>query len=45
VHLGYSGPQAQEAVRKVAEGGETLSLEDLVRRALTRLAKAAVASR
>jgi holliday junction DNA helicase RuvA len=45
VHLGYSGPQAQDAVRKVTEGGETLSLEDLVRRALTRLAKAAVLSR
>ena len=45
VHLGYSGAQAQEAVRRVAEGGETLSLEDLVRRALTRLGKAAAASR
>ncbi len=40
VRLGYSGSQAQEAVRKVAEGGETLSLEDLVRRALARLGKA-----
>jgi Holliday junction DNA helicase RuvA len=45
VHLGYSGPQAKEAVRRVAEGEESLSLEDLVRRALTRLAKAAVVSR
>jgi Holliday junction DNA helicase RuvA len=40
VRLGYSGPQAQDAVRHVAEDGETLSLEDLVRRALGRLAKA-----
>jgi Holliday junction DNA helicase RuvA len=39
VRLGYSGAQAQDAVRNVAEGGETLSLEDLVRRALTRLGK------
>jgi Holliday junction DNA helicase RuvA len=40
VRLGYSGPQAQDAVRNVAEGGESLSLEDLVRRALARLGKA-----
>lgn len=41
VRLGYSGPQAQDAVRHVADdGGETLSLENLVRRALGRLAKA-----
>jgi len=40
VRLGYSGAQAQDAVRNVAEGGETLSLEDLVRRALARLGKA-----
>lgn len=40
VRLGYSASQAQEAVRNVAEGGETLSLEDLVRRALARLGKA-----
>ena len=45
VHLGYSAAQAQEAVRRVAEGGETLSLEDLVRRALTRLGKGAVVTR
>lgn len=48
VHLGYSGTQAQDAVRKVAEGaggGESLSLEDLVRRALARLGKAAAAAR
>ena len=40
VRLGYSGAQAQDAGRNVAEGGETLSLEDLVRRALVRLGKA-----
>ena len=40
VRLGYSASQAQDAVRIVAEGGETLSLEDLVRRALARLGKA-----
>jgi len=40
VRLGYSGAQAEEAVRKVAEGEATLSLEDLVRRALARLGKA-----
>jgi Holliday junction DNA helicase RuvA len=45
VHLGYSASQAQETVRRVAEGGETLSLEDLVRQALKRLGKAAVTSR
>jgi Holliday junction DNA helicase RuvA len=45
VHLGYSVAQAQEVIRKVAGGEETLSLEDLVRRALTRLGKATVASR
>jgi Holliday junction DNA helicase RuvA len=40
VRLGYSGAQAQDAVRKVAEAGEDLSLEDLVRGALARLGKA-----
>lgn len=45
VQLGYSASQAQEAVRRVAEGGETLTLEDLVRRVLTRLGKAAVTAR
>jgi len=38
--LGYSATQAQDAVRRVAEDGDTLSLEDLVRRALARLGKA-----
>ena len=45
VHLGYSASQAQETVRKVSEGGETLSLEDLVRQALKRLGKALTTSR
>lgn len=40
VRLGYSGAQAEDAVRKVAQGEATLSLEDLVRRALARLGKA-----
>jgi holliday junction DNA helicase RuvA len=38
--LGYSGSQAQEAVRRVGEDAPDLSLEDIVRRALARLAKA-----
>lgn len=42
VQLGYSRPQAQEAIRRVAEGAESLTLEDLVRRGLARLGKAAV---
>jgi holliday junction DNA helicase RuvA len=42
VKLGYSGSQAQDTIRRVAEGEESLSLEDLVRRALARLGKAAV---
>lgn len=45
VHLGYSASQAQETVRRVSEGGETLSLEDLVRQALKRLGKALTTSR
>jgi Holliday junction DNA helicase RuvA len=39
VRLGYSGAQAQDAVRQVEEEGEVRSLEDLVRRALSRLAR------
>jgi Holliday junction DNA helicase RuvA len=42
VKLGYSGPQAQDTIRRVAEAEADLSLEDLVRRALARLGKAAV---
>jgi Holliday junction DNA helicase RuvA len=40
--LGYTASQATEALRKVAMAQDDLSLEDLVRRALTRLGKAAV---
>jgi Holliday junction DNA helicase RuvA len=43
VKLGYSGPQAQDTIRRVAEDEASLSLEELVRRALARLGKAAVA--
>ena len=45
VQLGYSGAQAREAIGRVAEDGEPLSLEDLVRRALARIGKAAVTTR
>jgi Holliday junction resolvasome RuvABC DNA-binding subunit len=45
IRLGYSAAQAQDAVRKVAEGTEGLTLEDLVRRALARLGKATVGAR
>jgi Holliday junction DNA helicase RuvA len=43
--LGYTTPQASEAVRKVAAGTDELSLEDLVRRALALLGKAAATAR
>jgi len=43
--LGYTAGQAQDALRAVAEGAEDLSLEDLVRRALSRLGKAAITAR
>lgn len=43
--LGYTPAQAQDAVRKAAAGTEELSLEQLVRLALARLAKSTVASR
>ena len=39
VRLGYSPPQATQAVRRVADEDEELSLEDVVRRALARLGK------
>jgi Holliday junction DNA helicase RuvA len=42
--LGYTAVQAQDAVRKVDETGE-MSLEELVRRALALLGKAAVTAR
>ena len=40
VRLGYSQPQALDAVRKVADAEEDPSLEHLVRRSLARLGKA-----
>ena len=43
--LGYTAAQAQDALRRLGEEAESLSLEDLVRRALSQLAKAAVVSR
>jgi Holliday junction DNA helicase RuvA len=39
VSLGYSAPQAQEAVRHAHQASSESSLEDLVRHALARLAK------
>ena len=45
VRLGYTAGQASEVLRSVAAEADDLSLEDLVRRALSRLGKAAVAVR
>ncbi len=45
VTLGYSATQAQDAVRKAGGEQPDLSLEDIVKRALLRLAKPAVVSR
>lgn len=45
VTLGYSAAQAQEAVRRAGSEQPDLSLEDIVKRALGRLAKPAVLSR
>jgi holliday junction DNA helicase RuvA len=45
VRLGYSAAQAQDVVRRVSEDGETASLEDLVRRALSRLNRTTAAAR
>lgn len=45
VTLGYSATQAQDAVRKAGGEQPDLSLEDIVKRALVRLAKPAVVSR
>ncbi len=42
MHLGYSRGEALGAVRKVAEGGERMSVEDLLRAALARLSRPAV---
>ena len=43
--LGYTGAQAQDALRRVSEGHEELTLEALVRRSLALLNKAAVPAR
>ena len=45
VRLGYTSAQAQEAVRKAAAGGSDLTPEDLVKRSLAVLGRAAVATR
>lgn len=45
VGLGYSAAQAQDAVRRSSEAESDLSLEDLIRRALARLAKATAPAR
>jgi holliday junction DNA helicase RuvA len=43
--LGYTPGQAQEVLRGLGDDADSLSLEDLVRRALAHLGKAAVTSR
>jgi Holliday junction DNA helicase RuvA len=43
--LGYTAAQAQEAIRRVGGEASDLSLEELVRRALARLGKAALTPR
>jgi len=43
--LGYTAAQAKDALRRVSEGHEELSLEALVRRSLALLNKAAVTAR
>ncbi len=43
--LGYTAAQAEEALKHVAGGGEEASLEDLVRRALSRLSRPAATVR
>jgi len=45
VTLGYSAAQAQDAVRRAGGEGPDLPLEDIVKRALARLARPAVLSR
>jgi len=45
VRLGYTATQAQEAVRKAALGAGELSPEELVRRSLVTLGKAAIMAR
>jgi holliday junction DNA helicase RuvA len=43
--LGYTAPQAQDALRRVSESEEDLSLEHLVRRSLALLTKSPVPAR
>ena len=43
--LGYNASQAQDALRRIGADAESLSLEDIVRRALSLLGRAAVTSR
>ena len=43
--LGYTAAQAQEALRQLGDETESMSLEDLVRRALARLGKATALTR
>ena len=43
--LGYTAAQAQETLRRLGDDTDSLSLEDLVRRALALLGKTAVTSR
>ena len=45
LRLGYSVPQAQDSVRRVSEETPDLTLEDIVRRALARLARATAGTR
>ena len=43
--LGYTPAQAQEALRELTDASESLSLEELVRKALARLGKSAALTR
>jgi Holliday junction DNA helicase RuvA len=45
VRLGYTSTQSQEAVRQAAAGGKDLTSEDLVKRSLALLGKAAALTR
>ena len=45
VRLGYTSTQSQEAVRQAAASGSNLSSEDLVKRSLASLGKAAALAR
>lgn len=45
MRLGYTAAQAEDAVKHVAQESEGSSLEDLVRRAISRLGRAAASSR